>query len=160
MNVQAKQTQDTPNTPHGQTRWRTTCARARHEVAETTVHGADANEACKNALANLDNDWNAWELGKRCGPTFVDTLERDDGTGWAPSAIPVPYTEPPEHKPAQKSVGTITVVINGGWVHDVHIPATLEGIEVRIEHDDVEGADEDKIERDDNGREYFVSRWP
>jgi len=56
---------------------------------------------------------------------------------------------------------TVTVVLNGGLVSNIRLPKGYEEtMEVRVENEDVEGAEETDIERDPDGREYTVSTWP
>ena len=57
-------------------------------------------------------------------------------------------------------LGEITVVMAGGLIQNVKFPPELEGlVTIRVEDEDVEGADAEDIQRDADGREYYLTQW-
>lgn len=66
------------------------CAFARYEYATTTVRADNAEAACARAQEELQNDWDAWELGPQSGPVFVERLEQHR----KPLPVPRPFRSP------------------------------------------------------------------
>ena len=57
-------------------------------------------------------------------------------------------------------LGEITVVMDGGLIQNVKFPPELEGlVTIRVEDQDVEGADEEDLETDPDGRQYHLTHW-
>ena len=57
-------------------------------------------------------------------------------------------------------LGEITVVLDGGLIQNVKLPPELKGlVTVRVEDEDVEGADAEDIHTDADGREYYLTHW-
>ena len=57
-------------------------------------------------------------------------------------------------------LGEITVEMDGGLIQNVKFPPELEGlVTLRVEDEDIEGADEEDIERDADGRQYYLTHW-
>jgi hypothetical protein len=53
-------------------------------------------------------------------------------------------------------VKTVYVFIEGGVIHDMHIP---KGVRVIVRDSDVEGVEPERIEQDKDGQEYVESVW-
>lgn len=59
--------------------------------------------------------------------------------------------------PAEKP--TITVTLDGGLVIDVKKADGLSDVIVRVEDIDIEGLEPKDLQKDADGREYFLSIW-
>ena len=73
----------------------------------------------------------------------------------------MPTATATQAKAARKpQLGEITVILDGGLIQNVKFPPELEGlVTIRVEDEDVEGADAEDIQRDADGREYYLTQW-
>jgi len=63
-----------------------------------------------------------------------------------------------EVKEVKDSLPRISIVVQGGLIQDISIPDNVNVV-VEVRDYDVEGIDEDRIEKDDDGSECVRSEW-
>ena len=71
------------------------------------------------------------------------------------------HTQQNEKTASTEDMPTLIITVDGGLVSNVKFPHELEGrLTVRVEDEDIEGVDEDRLTRDPDGRKYHLTVWP
>jgi len=136
------------------TAWTVQCGTVVYYANTVTVEADTLEEALEKAIKTANAE-SGWERLDECGFTFIDAVaEGADVDPWRDFASVLPV---PPHFAERGAPPLVTVITEGGLVHDVIIENGP--VRVTIRDYDTEGADPDTLDMDTNGERFVRADW-
>ena len=145
------------------------CSYPTYRVRPVLVDAENPESAMEEAIVKADADGDDWKPLDDPGDNFVDAIvEGEHADPWEEVMLPIPhrFTEAGTvarcaHRGGNpEGQSLIEIIVRGGAVECVVLGGAFAGAEVRVRDYDVEGGDEDRLQRDGGGVPYSLDEPP